>query len=102
MVGGFGGDWGGARRTCGSARAAGARAPCPQPLRFPPPRVSPPGAPLQPPAPSTSYFCLFLRKKNNIIKIVSLKKKRKKKWDKPPPSPLAGSPLPTLSPLTLS
>lgn len=77
MVGGF---WGltGAQRTCGSAREASALGPCLQPLRFPPPCVSPPGAPLQSPAACTSYFCLFLRKKNNIIKLVSLKKERKK------------------------
>lgn len=50
---------GGARRTRGSAGAA----PCLQPLCFPPPCVCLPGAPLQPLAPGTSYFCLFLRKK---------------------------------------
>lgn len=62
------GGWG-ARRTRGSAGAAGALVPCLQPLRYPPPCVSLPGAPLQPLAPGTSYFCLFLRKRNNIIKL---------------------------------
>lgn len=60
---------GGGLRTRGSARAAGALVPCLLPLCFPPPCVSLPGAPLQPLAPGTSYFCLFLRKKNNIIKL---------------------------------
>lgn len=58
---------GGARRTRGSARAAGALAPCPQPLRFPPPPHESTWGPFATPGSRYLLLLSFFKEKKIIL-----------------------------------